>query len=164
MVIRDIEFDDADAFWEMQLALDKETSYMNYEPNERVRNNNRINSLIKNAVEGKDLFLVAENEGEIIGFISAQRGVAKRVKHTAYIAVGIRKNFQGRGIGSELFLKLDLWARQNNITRLELMVVCSNSIAIHLYEKSGFVIEGIRRNAMVVEGKYVDEYYMAKLL
>ena len=163
MVIRKIEITDADAFWEMQLALDKETSFMNYEPNERIKSN-KINNLIKNALEGKDLFLVVEVDNRIIGFISAQRGGSNRTKHSAYIAVGIRKDFQGRGIGTELFARLDLWARDNNITRLELMVVCSNSIAKHLYEKSGFVIEGIRRNAMVVDGEYVDEYYMAKLL
>ncbi|WP_426348586.1 GNAT family N-acetyltransferase [Alloiococcus sp. CFN-8] len=163
MIIRDIEFDDADAFWEMQFALDKETSFMNYEPNERIKTN-KINNLIKNAVEGKDLFLAAQEDNRIIGFISAQRGVSNRTKHSAYIAIGIRKDFQGRGIGTELFERLDFWARENNITRLELMVVCSNSIAKHLYEKSGFIIEGIRKNAMVVDGKYVDEYYMAKLL
>ena len=163
MVIREIGINDVDAFWEMQLALDKETSYMNYEPNERVKTN-RIINIIKNAVEGKDLLLVALEDNRIIGFISAQRGGSNRTKHSAYIAIGIRKDFQGRGIGTELFARLDLWAKENNITRLELMVVCTNSIAKHLYEKSGFVIEGIRKNAMVVDGQYVDEYYMAKLL
>jgi RimJ/RimL family protein N-acetyltransferase len=37
-------------------------------------------------------------------------------------------------------------------------------MAKHLYEKSGFVVEGIKKNAMFVDGEYVDEYYMAKLL
>ena len=28
----------------------------------------------------------------------------------------------------------------------------------------GFVVEGTRKDALRVEGSYVDEYYMAKLL
>lgn len=59
--------------------------------------------------------------------------------------------------------ELDKWARENNLTRLELTVVSSNIVAKHFYEKNGFEIEGTRKNAMIIDGKYVDEYYMAKL-
>jgi RimJ/RimL family protein N-acetyltransferase len=38
-----------------------------------------------------------------------------------------------------------------------------NTSAKHLYEKNGFNVEGIKKNSMIVDGKYVDEYYMAKL-
>jgi RimJ/RimL family protein N-acetyltransferase len=164
MIIREVQINDAEAFWQMQFELDKETKYMMYEPNERTKNLELINNLIQKAVEGSNLLLVAENDEDIIGFLSAQRGGPNRIKHTAYIVVGIRKAFQGKGMGSELFKKLDLWAQQNSITRLELTVMCANTMAKHLYEKSGFVVEGIKKNAMFVDGKYVDEYYMAKLL
>jgi RimJ/RimL family protein N-acetyltransferase len=33
----------------------------------------------------------------------------------------------------------------------------------HLYEKNGFVIEGIKKNSMLVDREYVDEYFMAKI-
>ena len=59
--------------------------------------------------------------------------------------------------------ELDKWAIENNLTRLELTVVSSNIVAKHLYEKNGFEIEGTRKNAMIIDGKYVDEYYIAKL-
>ena len=164
MIVREIEYSDADALWQMQFQLDKETSYMMYEPNERVRNDKLINNLIKNAVEGKALLLVAEDEKQIVGFLSAQRGGPNRIKHTAYIVVGIRKAYRGQGIGSEFFKRLDSWARTKNITRLELTVMCTNHIAKKLYEKNGFVIEGTKKNSMLVDGEYVDEFYMAKLL
>lgn len=164
MVIREIRESDAEAFWQMQFELDKETKYMMYEPNERTKNLNLINKIVQNAADGRDLLLVAENDNEIVGFLSAQRGAPNRIKHTAYIVVGIRNAFQGKGIGSEFFRKLDLWARQNGIKRLELTVMCRNETAVHLYKKNGFVIEGIRKNSMIVDGRYVDEYYMAKLL
>lgn len=39
-----------------------------------------------------------------------------------------------------------------------------NRSAVALYEKTGFVVEGTRRGSMLVEGDYVDEYYMAGVL
>ena len=53
--------------------------------------------------------------------------------------------------------ELDKWARENNLTRLELTVVSSNMVAKHLYEKNGFKIEGTRKNAMIIDDKYVDK-------
>lgn len=164
MVIREIKASDAEAFWQMQFELDKETKYMLYEPNERTKNIDLINSLIQKAINGEGLLLVAENDEDIVGFIGAKRGALNRIKHSAYIVVGVRKDFQGRGIGTEFFKKLNLWAYQNDITRLELTVVCENTRAKHLYDNNGFVVEGIKKNSMVVDGKYVDEYCMAKLL
>lgn len=108
--------------------------------------------------------MVAEDDKEIVGFLSAERGVPRRVRHAEYIVVGVRRPFQGKGIGSRFFNELDLLARQNGIKRLELTVMCPNKAAKHLYEKNGFDIEGIRKNAMYVDGEYIDEFYMAKLL
>lgn len=48
-------------------------------------------------------------------------------------------------------------------TRLELTVRCDNEPAIHLYRKNGFVVEGVKKHTMRVNGEYVDEYTMAKL-
>jgi RimJ/RimL family protein N-acetyltransferase len=164
MNIREIQLSDAEAFWQMQSALDKETKFMMFEPDERKRNLDLIQRLIQNSLAGNNLLLVAENKEDIVGFLSAQRGVPNRMKHTAYIVIGIRKAFQGKGLGSEFFKKLDLWAKQKHITRLELTVMCPNMAAKHLYEKNGFVVEGIKKSSMLVDAEYVDEFYMAKIL
>ena len=58
---------------------------------------------------------------------------------------------------------MDLWAKEILITRLELTVMCPNIVAKHLYEKNGFKIEGIKKMSMLVDGEYVDEFYIAKL-
>ncbi len=70
----------------------------------------------------------------------------------------------GRGSEPHFFKQLDKWANEKGVTRLELTVMCINDAARHLYEKNGFVVEGTKKNSMVVDGTYVDEYYMAKLL
>jgi RimJ/RimL family protein N-acetyltransferase len=35
---------------------------------------------------------------------------------------------------------------------------------IRKYKKMGFEIEGTKRHSLFVNGKYIDEYYMAKFL
>lgn len=164
MNIRKIQKEDAESLFEMQFELDKETKYMLYEPNERPRNLNAIKNNVDSALNGTNLLLVAEENKEVVGFFIGRRGQGTRVKHTVYIAVGIRAAYRGQGIGSEFFRQLDLWAKENSITRLELTVVTENEIAINLYKKNGFEIEGIKKNSMIIDGKYADEYYMGKLL
>ena len=67
-------------------------------------------------------------------------------------------------IGSKFFNMLDEWAGENGIVRLELTVECVNTGAKHLYEKNGLIVEGIRSKSMKVNDRFVDEYYMGKIL
>lgn len=164
MIIRKIEEQDAEEYLRMLLQLDKETKFMLYEPGERPRDVSLIGERIRQTADGRNLILVAEEEKHIVGFLSAWTGVPNRIRHSAYIVTGLLNAYRNNGIGSRLFQKLNFWAIQNRITRLELTVMCHNATAIHLYEKAGFEIEGKKRNSVKVDGEYVDEFYMGKLL
>lgn len=94
-----------------------------------------------------------------MGYLSAEKGSLNRIAHSAYIVVGILSEYRGKGIGTEFFRRLDIWAEEMKVSRLELTVICENSVAKHLYEKNGFEIE---RKSVLVDGKYLDEFYMAK--
>ena len=98
-----------------------------------------------------------------MGYLSAEKGSLNRIAHSAYIVVGILSEYRGKGIGTEFFRRLDIWAEEMEVSRLELTVICENSVAKHLYEKNGFEIEGIKRKSVLVDGKYLDEFYMAKI-
>lgn len=163
MKIRRCEINDADNMLKMLLELDKETEYMLFEAYERPNDINRVKAMINQSINGDNLLLIATEDDNIIGFLSAQRGIIRKIKHTAYIVVGIREKFRGKGIGKKLFCELDLWAKENNISRLELTVMCPNSMAKQLYEKNGFEVEGTKRNSIFMNGKYIDEYYMSKI-
>lgn len=136
---------------------------MLFEADERPNDINRVKAMINQSINGDNLLLIATEDDNIIGFLSAQRGIIRKIKHTAYIVVGIREKFRGKGIGKKLFCELDLWAKENNISRLELTVMCPNSMAKQLYDKNGFEVEGTKRNSIFMNGKYIDEYYMSKI-
>ena len=63
-----------------------------------------------------------------------------------------------------MMCRLDEWAGENGIVRLELTVESVNTGAKHLYEKNELIVEGVRPKAMKVNGRFVDEYYMGKIL
>ena len=160
MEIRKLKYTDAKDFYDCLKIIDSETDFMMFEPDERVWNEEKI---VKNLNDENNLFLGVVDNEKIVGFLSANRRAFRRIKHTAYIVIGIQKDYCNRKIGTKLFQKLDEWAIQNEIIRLELTVECDNKVAIRLYEKSGFAIEGIKKKTMYVNGKYIDEYMMSKI-
>ena len=56
------------------------------------------------------------------------------------------------------------WAKTCGVRRLELSVMVHNDAAQALYTKMGYVIEGRRQWSLLVDGAFVDEYSMAKLI
>jgi RimJ/RimL family protein N-acetyltransferase len=71
---------------------------------------------------------------------------------------------RGRGLGSEatrLMLRHAFTA--TDLYRVELSVFAFNPRARHVYERAGFVVEGVRRAAFVFDGERVDDVLMAVL-
>lgn len=165
MMIRTIRPNDAEQFLSLCKKLDDETQFMMLEPGERTttveEQRNHIERLL---ARENSTIIVVEQEGQLVGYLGAFGGEFKRSKHSVYIVIGILQAFTGRGIGSQLFTALEEWAHENLIHRLELTVMNHNEKGVALYRKSGFEVEGTKKHALLVNGQYVDEYYMAKLL
>ena len=165
MKVRAITEDDSRNYIDLCEKLDQETKFMMLEPDERTitvdEQKNRIQSLLSNE---NSMIFVAEDNGELVGYLGAYGGNVQRIKHRVHIVVGILQAYTGRGIGTGLFNELEKWSMQVGIQRMELTVMAHNEIGLALYKKMGFSIEGIARDSMFVDGKYVDEYYMAKTL
>lgn len=143
--------------------LDSQTNFMLFETGERKTSEKEIRSRIEDTMRNS-LLLVAENEGKIVGFLSAGRGTVNRIKHSAYIVTGILEDYRGKGIGTKLFEELDKWAAEKALVRLELTVMVNNEGAVALYKKMGFKVEGVKEKSCLVDGAFVDEYYMGKIL
>ena len=107
---------------------------------------------------------VCETDTELIGVVFGNRGIARRIRHSRYVVIGVLQAWVGRGIGRALLEALEDWARSRGMHRLELTVDIDNRRAIVLYEKCGFEREGVKRHFRKVDGKYSDELYMSKLI
>lgn len=71
---------------------------------------------------------------------------------------------RGRGVGTEALGLLQEYAfGVLGLERLELEVYVKNGRAVRCYEKAGFVHEGTRRHAAIVDGRYADVGVMSVL-
>jgi putative acetyltransferase len=112
-----------------------------------------------------DYILVACVDGEIVGNAGLHSaGKSPRRAHAMLIGMGVRDDFQGKGVGAALMAAIvnlaDNWL---NVFRLELTVYTDNERAIALYKKFGFEIEGTHKAYALRAGEYVDSYAMARI-
>jgi RimJ/RimL family protein N-acetyltransferase len=160
-MIREIEEQDAAAFLELCRLLDQQTKFMLFEPNERQTSVEDQLQRIR-AIRGshQENVWIADVEGKLVGFLGATIGGVKRSQHSVSLAMGVLSDHWGRSI----LAALEVWARSRALRRLELTVMTHNFRALRLYLQRGFLVEGLRRDALRIDGRFVDEYWMAKLL
>lgn len=108
--------------------------------------------------------LVAELNGRNIGSVHIRQFQHSRMRHAGSLGLMVNPDYWGQGIGSALLTAvLDLADNWLNLFRVELTVYTHNKPAIHLYEKFGFVPEGVQHKAVVGNGRYFDALVMSRL-
>lgn len=109
-------------------------------------------------------YLVACVDEEVVGALMLIPSMLPRRRHAADLAIAVRDDWRSRGVGSALMhAALDLADNWLNLLRIELNVWMDNEVAIALYTKFGFVIEGTHRCYVFRDGRYVDAYSMARI-
>jgi putative acetyltransferase len=109
--------------------------------------------------------LVACVDSEVVGqlYLGAFPNKPRR-RHVGQIGMAVRDDWQGKGVGSALMqAAVDLADKWLNLSRLELEVYTDNELAVRLYKKFGFSVEGTLRRYAFRDGRFVDAYMMARL-
>jgi RimJ/RimL family protein N-acetyltransferase len=106
---------------------------------------------------------VAVCDDEVVGWCDILRGTRATTRHTGMLGVGLVPEVRGRGIGALLMKKAIAAAWKRQFTRIELSVRTDNLRALALYKRLGFEADGLRRNAVRVDGKYYNVRTMALL-
>ena len=115
--IKDILASKFDDFWSYSILTDELTS--------------------KNSI-----YFVAKSNQEIVGFA----GIKIILDEAEIMNIVNKKNCRNQGIGRLLLKRLLLEAQNKSIKKVNLEVNEENEIAIHLYEKFGFIQNGKRKN------------------
>ena len=164
MEIREIQIEDAKNLLNLLKKLDAETTFLLYEKDERKRTIEQQRKNIKEQLERGVLTFVLEDNKKLVGYVFGNIFTANRKKHCMNLAIAILQEYTSKGYGTKLMNTIEKYAINNGITRLELEVSKKNKIAISLYQKIGFEVEGVKRNAFLVNGYFEDEILMAKIL
>lgn len=122
------------------------------------------NKISKLFINENNYTLIAEWNGMTVGHITFILETKPRSKHCAGIAIAVHPKFHGKGVGKalmeEAINQADNWL---NLVRLELEVHADNDIAIGLYEKLGFNLEGRKKLSTFKAGRYIDTLFMARI-
>ena len=92
------------------------------------------------------MFLVVEEKSRILGYC----GLLTVLDEGDVTNVAVRRDRQREGIGNFLMESMICLAEERGITMIHLEVRAGNGTAIRLYERQGFVRDGLRK------GYYTD--------
>lgn len=161
-IIRPVKIEDAVFINEIRRQDGVRENIMGITSERVTRTQGFINGLTEN-----DHMLVAEVEEDgvkrVVGVASLSVNKSNRVRHSGSIGLMVNRDYHRMGIGRALMKDLiDIADNWLMLIRIELGAFTDNEKAINLYKSLGFVIEGTKKYAIIRNGKYEDEYLMAR--
>ncbi len=104
-------------------------------------------------------YVIVDGEN-VVGSGDVQAAGNERHAHVGWLGMGMKKSHRGRGLGEALLRKLIEGAKNFGFERIFLDVYASNEGAVALYEKLGFVQDGLKKKASKWKGRYEDHVLM----
>lgn len=163
---RNAKTEDAEKIVSFYNFVGGETSYLSFEKDEYPMDVKEQISSIKSLEGNKtNIMLLAMDGDEIAGIATINSSHKIKARHEGELGIVVAKKYQGKGIGSELITRLIDWAKNNGVTtRIRLDTRADNTLAVSLYLKFGFIVEGCCKNSTLLDGKYYDLYIMGMML
>lgn len=118
---------------------------------------------VLNVIEQGYPQFVAVAAGEVVGWCDVLPKPRPIYAHSGVLGIGLLPLMRGKGIGMRLIRQALEAARSFGFSRVELTVRENNQVAITLYEKVGFKMEGLMRRAALIDGAYENVALMALL-
>ena len=119
--------------------------------------------VLENIREGHPQFVALVGE-KVVGWCDISSLHRPVFAHSGVLGMGVLADYRGQGIGKALIRAVLDRAKSIGLTRVELTVRAPNKRAFALYEKMGFVVEGVKKNAVRVDGRYEDMICMGLLI
>ncbi len=169
IIIKKASLDDAANWANMLLRFDKETPFTMFQPNERSTSVSKYENKITDTHHNpKSIILLAIDstlpKDNVVGYLCGEGYKNIRKSHVLSIGMGILKSYHSNGLGTQLLTELLKHVRENEIKRIEAHIAESNVHSMNLMKKFGFVPEGKKHKAILIDNNYQDEYLMALTL
>lgn len=114
--------------------------------------------------ENSIIYFAVHNE-DLVGMTGVRLDTSPKTRHNASIqGVYVLPAWRGHGLARALIHACCDWARDHGALIARLGVTTTNQSALRCYESCGFKITGTDPKAILVDGKFYDEYLMAREL
>ncbi|MBM7839162.1 RimJ/RimL family protein N-acetyltransferase [Alkalihalobacillus xiaoxiensis] len=155
---------DAKSLSDIRVQIDGETENLDREAGEDFLNEAEFANIIAQDQQAeRNLFLVCEVNGKIIGFLRAKGNHLKRKSHQIEFGLAILKKYWGYAIGRHLLETLIDWADATGIHKISLQVIATNESAIALYKKYDFIVVGVLRDDKLLADGFRDTLVMGRI-
>ena len=111
-----------------------------------------------------NLQFVAVDGPKVVGAVDLHPHKFEGFRHNASLGIGLLAAYRNQGLGRRLLETAVAACAQHGFRRLELVVYANNAVAISLYEKFGFVREGVFRGQRELDGVREDVIAMVKFI
>ncbi|MBR1232334.1 GNAT family N-acetyltransferase [Bradyrhizobium sp. AUGA SZCCT0182] len=122
----------------------------------------RATAFVRRNIEKGYPQFVAIADREVIGWCNIPPASREVMAHVGDLFMGLLPQWRGQGLGERLLRESLVAADAFGYLRIELGVFADNPSAAALYRKAGFVEEGIKRRAILINGVFHDEVIMAR--
>lgn len=163
---REAAIKDAEEIVSFYNRVGGETTYLSFEKDEYPLDAAALKKSIQDISESPtNIMLLATAGGRIAGIGTISSGTKIKSRHIGELGIVVESAHQGQGIGSEIIRRLIEWCKGNGTTtRIQLDTRCDNELAVRLYQKFGFEIEGCLKNTTLLDGTYYDLYVMGLMI
>jgi len=161
--LRSPETSDAEKMLTYLKATAAETEFGLSYPEELTFSIKDEEAFIANYAKDEGGIMISAFAGDRLIANASLSGVMNRKKclHRATFGIAILKSEWGQGLGKKILSELIAFAKEVGYEQLELEVASTNSHAISLYKKLGFISYGERpRSLKLKSGDYYDELLM----
>ena len=162
MIIRPVKEADAKALSALLSPLDNETPFMAMGDNNSATELSEHLALFINSAT-QVLYVIEQDGHKLLGFAIGIAGYISGDSHTASLVIGIVQASIGKGLGQQLLLHVEAWARLHKLQQLELTVMIDNENAIVFYKHAGFK-QQIAKPAGMIGELTENELYMVKVV
>jgi RimJ/RimL family protein N-acetyltransferase len=156
--------DDLDVLYRISADLDswEERGPSEPGPLTRAQFDARLARAAESDASERTVAFVVDVDGAAVG--SALLFAFDSFAHHAEAGISLVPEARGRGVGTAAILQLvDFGFVRRNLRRIHLQAIASNTAALRVYEKAGFVVEGRLRDHAWVRGAYEDIVLMGIL-
>jgi RimJ/RimL family protein N-acetyltransferase len=108
---------------------------------------------MQNLLESGGIQVLVLDENAVVGWSDIMPLQYEGMRHVGRLGMGLLPSHRGQGLGKRLLRETLERAFSDRLVRIELDVFASNLAAVHLYSQAGFVTEGRKRRARILDGR-----------
>ena len=165
VTIRDAKANDGGAIAQAQRDVAQTPGILVARPAE-LHTTRIVDQIFQLTANSRAKYIVAESSGNIVGHGWLDPSPYEALNHIVRLTLVTHPGFERQGIGQQMLTALLDWAKAGTtVHRIEALTRVTNTAAISLWQKNGFVQEGrLRDRIRLPNGTWLDDLVFALLI